>query len=219
MFKVEYRRIDGAPDELCCQVIRLGGWANGLEDYQVAEAIVDYIGFCDNYQWILKNVGAPTLNNRIHFSAYCSQDVSIQQQIPREQLQRFHDRMDTFQCRGTLKGVIDRGESVVEITLQHDRLHPLPDHRDQRRARVPTSERARAFIRQEALLGTNASETYRRLMHRFPDEYVSRARVGYWWNATFRGLWRLDEDNQLQSCRLLVQRNRTRGFEEVREIP
>lgn len=158
-------------------MIRLGDWADGLDDYLIAEAIIGHVGCCDDYHWVFKNVGTPLLNNRVHFSAYCCQDVSIQQQIPEQQLQRFHNRMDTFECGGTLKGVIDRRENVVELSIVHDRLHALPEVNE---SRTPTSQQAIDFIQHEAQQGTSATETYRRLHQRFPDEYVSPSRVGYW---------------------------------------
>lgn len=198
----EYRRVDGVPDEFAFQVIRFEeGWITGLQDHQIAETIVDQVAFCDNYHWVLKSVGQPTLNRRVHFTAYCCQDTSIQGQIPRDQLRRYHDRMDTYDCEGALYGVVNRDQNVMELTVRHYRLHPLPNDDDC--GRIPTSQEARAFIAEQANQCIDASETYRRLLHHLPDEYVSRARVGYWWQQTFRGLWQMHED-QLQSCRLLV---------------
>lgn len=118
--------MDGVADETYSKAIQLPDALFGLEDHQLAETMVDCVGRCDGYHWLIKNVGRPLLNSRVNFTAYCAQDASIQQQVPLQQLQRFHSRMNTFNCRGTLKGVINRVDNVIELSIQHDRLHPTP---------------------------------------------------------------------------------------------
>ena len=155
--------------------------------------------------------------SRVHFSAYCAQDISLQQQIPEGELRRFHARMTTYSCGGTLKGVINHRQHVVELSIQHDRLHATPEE-DGNEARHFTSQQAIDFIQHEARNGTNSSETYGRLLRESPDEFVTRPVVDYWWHQAFRAEY-LHHEDQLQSCRLLLARYEIKGYAQVRVVP
>ena len=188
-----------------------------MGDRQVMDRILDVVGQCDGYRYILRNEADPEQSFDISFTGYCSRSLTYQQNNPDRERVRQHERMPVYDCHGRIQGIIKRQLGYVELEVRHE-SHPPADAverlRYQQLERNIVPQEIREAISRSSQL-TNAASVYRRIIREFPDSNISPMQVYYWWTRTFEREYRLHPD-QLLSARMLVQRYNNQGFYEVR---
>ncbi|KAG1553059.1 hypothetical protein G6F46_002985 [Rhizopus delemar] len=158
----------------------------------IAKDHVSLVELCDGYAFYLKDIGTPELQRKVKFSTYCTQDNRIQ-------------RMDTYECNGTIHGVIDLINKCVHLKIEHNNIdrHPPPpavEHHN-----VEINNLVRSFIRSRVRT-RDVTAIYNELITEYSQSLVTLGQIYYWWNIEMKEQYRLAE-NQFDSRRMLIERS------------
>jgi hypothetical protein len=187
-------------------------WDVILDDEYAANNNEQQIELISGYHFYLKNVGDPRQKMHINFSAYCIQDPDIQQQIQEDRIQRFICRMDTFDCKGSITGFINKQQKWIHLEFKHEiqHAHPTINERNTMPAEI------RQHIEQHAE-NLDPAHLYRTIREQFDGAtMVTQAQVYRMYHSCVEDLYRSESD-QFASTQTLVRRHQSDGFEEVKK--
>ena len=181
-----------------------------MDDKDVIGMIITAVESCDEFHYMVKNIAEPELDCDISFTAYChrSQRYQCARQFNR---QRYDPRLPTFNCGGIVKGKILRERGCIQLLVMHSEHRRIDSERETLRQDVPVEAREYIAARSNTL---DAVDLYDDVVAHFPNSDITRMQVYYWWNKSFQHQYRLNDD-QVLSCRALLERHNANGFNEV----
>ncbi|CAG8794566.1 5655_t:CDS:1, partial [Racocetra fulgida] len=111
--------------------------------------------------------------------------------------QRDRGYIERFSCNGTLKIVLNMETNIATIDLQHNLLHKRPD-------RFNTSDDIKAEIKKNIHL--TPADIFKQLEQQNPN--LTQKQVHAWWSYFLKKEYICDENDQLNSARILVEQNK-----------
>ncbi|CAG8687554.1 9232_t:CDS:2, partial [Racocetra persica] len=131
------------------------------------------------------------------FWYYCSQCQTLNKR-PRKhkdlEQQRDRDSMERFACEGTLYISINLNSNFAKIRLKHNFLHKRPE-------RFEVDNVVQEHIKKNIYL--TLSDIYKQLESNYPD--LMQKQVHAWWNKFIKEKYVCDNNNQLNSMKVLLE--------------
>ena len=119
----EINRDDASIEYSFSAYIRLDQEMLDMDDQQLVTRIRASIEARDGYHYYQYFTPNTQLKFGSTFVCCCSQSSETQRQVPEDRLKRRHTRMETFNCNGTIHGMIDRPNRFVRVTIKHPTGH------------------------------------------------------------------------------------------------
>ncbi|KAI7855259.1 hypothetical protein BDC45DRAFT_506972 [Circinella umbellata] len=170
------------------------------DDRSISYSVDAYISFDES----MRPMDDQKLDTRLKychsFVFHCSQDADTQQQVSDDRRKRIRTRMETYNCGGFIRGLIERRFEYVHINIEHSTGH--------RAAPVITEntvdENIRTYIQQNCAR-MDAKDLYHDILGRFPGVLgrIQQSQVYYWWNRSFEDQYRLHRDQFISAGMLL----------------
>ncbi|CAO3601226.1 unnamed protein product [Absidia cylindrospora] len=142
--------------------IFMDDYLSQLSMEQLVEEIVEAVERCDQFRYYVIRIGNPMLRFITNFAATCCQRDDVQKQEHDDnERRRVRQRMETYDCGGSIVGNIDPRQLWINLKIDHQN-HPSPIQSNDTRV----SDEVKNYIRHHALT-TTSPELYRRVCQQF----------------------------------------------------
>ena len=171
-----------------------------MDDRELLTHIRTRVQERDGYHYYQNFTNNTRLKYGNSFVCHCSQDADMQQQVLDNYRKRIRTRIETYNCGGFIRGLIERRFEYIHINIEHSTGH--------RAAPViidnTVDENIRIYIQQNCAR-IDAQDLYHDILERFPGVLgrIQQSQVYYWWNRSFEDQYRLHRDQFISAGMLL----------------
>ncbi|KAI8332797.1 hypothetical protein BC941DRAFT_435346 [Chlamydoabsidia padenii] len=172
----------------------------------IAMEIIEAVHQQTGYRHWSQRVGRNILAHRTIFYARCVLRRDLRKHLDSNQRKRQVLSLPMFNCKGEIKGHINKDQNWIHLEITHAVGHPSYSPR-----RIHLTDQERRFITGLAV-STSTPEIHRAVVENF-GHHITRAQVYYWRLEATQHLYRLHNDPMVSCRRLIAERNQ-QGFGE-----